>query len=502
MNLFAKELLAVEVAGDEIRAALVRGTARTREIIDFVSMKNSSPDDDLPSVEAVKALAERLRRSGGPAVFVTAMARAFELRMDRGKVSSLKARQLREAVRWEAEPYTGITGANALIGVQAAPRPKSRPGEIVYEDEDDQTAITVTALERNVYRAVKERFRVAGFSLRRVYPPDVTFYMPLLLDSMDVPRAILEVGRDYSNFAIVRGRAPEQISTLTMSLESISGHLSGEMVSPELEDSLRFMARQVPGPEALVVSGCGAADPGVLSYISGFCANGARPLLMSRGSAISDARAEAEHAVFGTVVGAAVRELIGRGGRELGIDDSVAMGQRLKKSAYLFPVAVTALAISLLFGHYGYMRYQEASYKKRIEKLKDEVKERKARVADYEQLIKQEEAVRKEISVARRRLDFITNRSDKDVSGIIAAIRGIGGAVSDRVVLSSIARESGGDYLVIGGAAGQGAVGRFMAALQRQRWCASAILKKAERGEADKAFLRFEISVKSAGPAS
>ncbi|OPY70706.1 MAG: hypothetical protein A4E57_00323 [Syntrophorhabdaceae bacterium PtaU1.Bin034] len=504
-KLMAKDLLAVEVVGNEVRAARVRNSARSLEIIDFAAMKKTDPGGDLPSVEEVKSLAERLRCPGGPAVFVTAMARAFELHMDRSKVASLKGDRLREAVRWEVEPYTGITGVNALVGVQPATTRDNRPGEVVYEDLD-QVAITVTALERNVYRAVKERFRVAGFALRRIYPPDVTFYMPLLMDRLETPRAILEVGSDYSNFAIVRGRTPETINTLALSMESILAHLDGEVISRELEDSLRFMARQVPSPEPLILSGVGAASERVVSYIAGFCASGARVLALSRSAGITDSRVEGEHAVYGTVVGAAVRELLDKRGRELGIEDSVPVAQRLKKSAYLFPVAVTAVTLLFLVGHYGYMHYRESTYKKRITQLQQEVIERKGKIAEYEKLLKEDADTTAEITVVKKKLDYINGRADIELRGIITQIRGMGACVSDRIILTIIDRAAveatgqdavkAGTYRVKGVAEGQGTLGRFMTALQRQRWCQSARLVKAEQGEKDKAFLSFEIVVK------
>ena len=208
------------------------------------------PEDDLPSVDALKALAERLQRSGGPAVFVTPMARAFDLLMDREKTAGFRHYQLVEAVRWEVEPYTGISGANALVGVEAMRRPEAAPGEVVFEDEDDQATFNVSAIERNVYRAVRERFRAAGFSLVRIYPPDVTFYMPLMTAPAEAPRAILEVGEDYSNFAILRGGVPEQINTLSLSRDAIRTHVDGNGFSAELEDALCLYRAPGTGPRA------------------------------------------------------------------------------------------------------------------------------------------------------------------------------------------------------------------------------------------------------------
>ncbi len=490
------ELLAIETAGDEIRAALVRRTRRRFEIVDFATIKKEEADDDLPSVAAIQALAERLHTPVRRAVFVSPIARAFELRMDRIKVSAMKRPQLLEAVKWEAEPYTGISGANALIGVQYSLKQSGKAGEISYDD--DQVPITVSAIERNVYRAVKERFRIAGLKLIRVYPPDVTFYMPLLMEKSEVPRAILEVGQDYSNFAIVRGRSPELINTMAMSLESLSAHLTADGYTLGLEDSLRFMARQVPGPERLLVSGVGAVDHQVVEYLSNLCESGAAPLYLSRTAGISDTGSEAEHAVFGTVVGAAVRELLGSKEQCLGVNDNLSLAEKLKKSAYLFPVVVTGLTLALLFGHYGYMRHKETAYKQRIESISKDIKERKAKMEEQERLAREISEVTKDLDIAKKKRAFASGQSDHDLLAIRTFLQDVSRTVPDKVILVSMGYGDGEIQAISGVAAGQGVIGRFISDLQRRYWCSSVSLNKVERkGEQKSGVLFFELALKT-----
>jgi Tfp pilus assembly protein PilN len=503
VTLLRKSLLAVEVAGDEIRATVVQQRGKGIEIIDFSSMKRADPEDDLPSVEAIKALAQRLQRTGGPAVFVTPLARAFDLFMDRKKVAGLKHYQLLEAVKREVEPYTGISGVNALIGVEEERKPERRPGEVGAEDDEDQVIVNVSAMERNVYRAIKERFRAAGFMLTRIYPPDVSFYMPLLMDAMSSPRDILEVGQDYSNFAIIRGGIAKQINTLSLSLESIEAHLSGEVLAPDLEDSLRFTVRQTPVPEPLVVSGPGAAKTGIVDFISGFCPNGARALVLSRAAGIMDVKADPAHAAFGTVVGAAVREL--RGGRErrIGIDDRAPLIPRLKKSAYMAPLATTVAILILLFGHYQYMKYKDALYKDRIVRLTEELKTRKSEIAEYDKLIKEADKLKEEISFAERKIAFIRGRADTDLGHIIACLNGIAGAVCDSLVLSSITQNGLHDYTVTGSAFDLPSVGDLATRLQKRDWCVSVVLQRLEKKTAEPSgLLDFEFSVKTQSEAA
>lgn len=486
----------MELAGDDIRAALVRRKGRRFEVLDFATLKRPDPQDDLPDVDTLKALGERLGQATGPAVLVTPLARAFELLMDRKKISGLKHYQLRETVKWEVEPYTGITGASALIGVEPEKRVKARPGEIVSEDEDEQATVTVAAIERNVYRAARERFKAAGYGLARIYPPEVAFYYALYMEAVEAPRALLEVGPDYSNFVILRGGVPEQISTLSLSLDSISAHLSGEVVSNELVDSLRFTVRQAPEPEPLVISGPGAGDAAVVDFIAGFRPNGARPLALSRTAGVADAREETAHAVFGTTVGAAVRELQGRHARQAGINDRMPLVPRLKQSVYLAPLATAVVLGVLLAGHYQYMKHQDRVYKARISTLKTELKARKAEIAKYDNLIQQQDALRKEIEMTRKRLAYIEGQADRQLDHLIACIGGLAEALSDQIVLKAILQDGAATYTVTGSAFDLEALGIYATQLQEAAWCEAAVLRKLEKG-ADGQRLDFEMTLKA-----
>lgn len=496
MSFFVKTLLAVETAGEEIRAAVVRRRGKRFEIVDFAAMRRPDPEDDLPSVDAVKALAERLGLSGGPAVFVTPMARTFDLLMDREKAAGLKHYQLAEAVRWEVEPYTGITGVNALVGVEAAPRPAPRPGEVIYEEEDDQATFNVSAIERNVYRAIRERFRVAEFSLIRIYPPDVTFYMPLVMSSADTAWAILEVGQDYSNFAIVRGGVPEQINTLSLSLDVIRAHLNGEAFSRDLEDSLTFTVRQAPGPEPLVVSGPGAADAAVLDFIAGFCAHGVRPLDLTRSAGITDLRSDPSHAAYGSVVGAAMRELSGRAAQRVGVNDRVALALRLKNSVYIAPLATVMVMAVLLLGHYVWMKHKDEAYRARIETLTAEVKQRKAEVAQYEALIKESDRTLEQIAFAEKRIAFMEGEANQVLNRVIDALSGIAHAVDDGVVLTSVAQQADGTtYEIYGTARDLAVVSSLAERLQEESWCEAAVLRSMTRSPAGELYFAMAAAL-------
>ena len=470
-----RRVLAVEMAGDEIRATVVKSRGRGFEVVDFAVIHRPDERDDLPDVESLKALCERLGVSGGTGVLVSPMARAFELLMDKVKIKKLNGHQLQDAVKWEVEPYTGINGGSALIAVERTPEAKSKPGEIVYDD-DDQTMVHVAAIERNVYRATKERFKVAGVRLARIYPPESCFYRALDLDGVEQPQAVLEIGRDYSNFAVLRSGVPEQISTLSLSLDSISAHLRGEVLSQDLVDTLRFTARQTPEPEFLMLTGPGATDPAVVEFVAGFAPYGARPLVLSRSAGVADARGDSANAVYATVVGAAMRELSGVRAREAGVTDSIPLGLQIRKSAYLAPVVVTGVLVLALTGHYAFMKYKEADYKGRIAEYEKELKHRKEEMSKYEGLSKELKQIEADIDQSEKRLAYMRDTADKDITRLIACLLDLGRITPGSISLEAITQSGPASFSITGTSVDPTSPGVFASAIQDMEWCDSAIL--------------------------
>jgi Tfp pilus assembly protein PilN len=493
MKILDKKLLAVEVAGRHIRAALITKKGRGFEILDFSQVDRPDPEDDLPAIEAIKTLATRMDYTSGPAVYVTSLARAVEISMNRKKASKMKHYQLMEAVKWEVEPYTGVTGMQALIGVKKKEKAAPEPGMILEQDEED-IAVNVSVIEKNIYRAIKERFKIAGFKLVRIYPPEVCFYMPVFMEEFESPRAILDIGQDYSNFAILKGESPTLINTLPVSMEAIIDHLTGNP-SGELESTLKFTARQVPEPMPLIISGPGAGERRIVDYISSICVNGAEPIALKKAAGLTVAGDDSLNAVYATVAGAGIRDLKSKKEKLAGINDAEPLVPRLKKSAYLMPLIVTVLLIIFLFGHFQYMRWQESSFKSRIAKLSAELKEKKARHSKYDKALKESGALKKEIDFAKNRIAFATNKADEDIAHVIDFFRDIAGLIPENVILEKLIQENKLEYRLAGKSLDLSSVGGFATKMQAKKWCESVVIKSIEKTEADR--LSFEFSIKT-----
>ena len=497
--IFKKRILAIEVAGDTIRAVLLENKGKKISIIDFTSLKRPSSDEDLPDIETMKKLVQKLEYTEGKAVYVTALARACELFMDKKKVSGMNLYQLSEAAKWEIEPYTGIAGNTAFVGVEKEKRPKTKPGEIVYEDENDEILVNICAIEKNVYVAIKERFKAAGLKLVRIYPPEVSFYMPLLMEDLDTPRAILEIGRDYSNFAIFKGKHPDQINTLNFSCDSIKSHLENEFESKDLEDSLKFTFSQAPDQEPVILTGPGASIPIITQYIKKFAISGVTPLLISKTAGVTSKDPDPGDAVFGTAVGAGIRELKKKEYQDVGINDVDPLYIRIKKNAYIMPLIATGVIAFGLLGHNQFMKYQERQFKSEIIKFSRELKNNKEKIQEYETLLKEHEIIKTDIKNTRNKINYVQNKADKKLNDLIKYFNAFSSALPVELVLDSVCqdKEKENIFLIKGRSFDLNPIGQFATSLQDFEWCASAVIKALKANEREK--LYFEISVQTIG---
>nr|NJM04259.1 hypothetical protein [Desulfobacula sp.] len=418
--------------------------------------------------------------------------------MNKKKVAGMGLYKLSEAAKWEIEPYTGITGSNALVGVEKETPQKAKPGEIVYEDESDDILVNISAIERNVYVAVKERFKAAGLKLKRIYPPEVSFYMPLFLENLDTPRAILEIGQDYSNFAIFKGKHPDQINTLNFSCDSIRAFLENQDPSTDLVDSLKFTFSQVPPHEPVMLTGPGASIPEIADYLSRMAPSGAAPLLIAKAAGVTAREEDPADAVFGTAAGAGIRELSGKRFRSIGINDSAPLSVRIKKNAYIMPLIATGVISLGLLGHNQYMKYQDRKYKADIQTYTAELEKKKESLKKYETLQKASEEIKKDIQNTRNKIDYIRTEADKKLVHLIGCFDAVALEIPDGLVLDSILqkKEKEEHFQIRGHSFDLDSIGAFAVALQEYQWGVSAIIKGLKSGDTGR--LEFELTLETA----
>lgn len=472
-----KKMLAIEVSDQQLFGAVVIGRGKTFVVQDFFAVNRSNRGDDLPDPENIREIMARLKYPAGPVVLTSPLARAVHIAVNRIRVKKLSDYQLAESLRWEIEPFTGISGNNALVGVEKA-MVSSEETAIVIEEEDEEFDVNVSAIEENVYRALRQIFKRAGLKLIRLYPPDVCFYMASLYgdeeSEREAPQAILDIGHDYTNFTVLRGGVPKQFNTFPIGTEVFKDLLAGEELA-DVQENLDFLLSQVPAPLPLIITGSGAVNPQIVEYLDKKTEYGAVPLSIKRQARLTEAGHDRMNAVYATVTGAAVRELMGKKQRSIGITDLIPLVPRLKKNTFVIPLVITLLLLLFLLGHYAMMRVQEERHKVQIEELSERLKVRQHKKDSFDQVNREFNSLRSQISLIEQKIQFVKGGSDKNLihlDRVLASLTGL----PDRVTLQTI-KQDGEKYLLSGTAKTSEDVGYFSVQLQRYPWCRAVIIK-------------------------
>ena len=471
-----RKILAVEIDGANLIGAVLVAKGKKMSVRNFVSIERSSATDDLPDPVNISEIMERLDYKSGSVVLVTPLARSIQITMNRAKVDKLRHYQLRDALRWEVEPYTGITGTMALIGAEKG-SPAEQEDLILLTEEEDELDVNVSVTEKNVYRAMKQIFKRSGLKLIRLYPPEVCFFMPLFFETVDVARAVFDIGTDYANFALVKGRQPKQINTYSLGKDVLIDIIEGG-ISGEAEQSLGFLLNQVPGPFPLLVTGTGATSSKIMEFLGARCEFGAESLYLSRSDKLGKTEHEGMNAMYAVAVGAAMREVSGRDWRLIGITDAIPAVVRMKESAYLVPLGATILYAMGLFGHYQIMKSSKEEYKTRTAELSIEVSEKKQKHATYEKLLKKSMDLEQETARIHEQIAFIKGGSDDNLTHLGYVLEAFFVLPSEMMLQSIIQEEK--NFILDGTSDDPGEVGKFAVKLQSYPWCSSAEIKMLE----------------------
>lgn len=451
--------LGLEYVENELRAALVQSKAGRREILEFVAVKTPEAGDGLPGSTQLQEIRRRLNcKQNTRSVFVTPLARVAVLPMNRERVLKMRRHVLAEAVKWEAETYTGIPGHRSLTGVEVE-RPRQDQGQILEESEE--IMVQVAVLEQNVYRAAKERFRLAGLKLTRVYPGEACFYVPLLSRHEEVDRGVLEIGTTFSGFALLRGDVLLAINTINITTEMIRAHLDGR-TRPDLENTLKFNFQQAPGPLPVALTGSGALDQRIVDFLRTLSPIGVEPVRLQRTSGLTAAGAE-EGPIFATAAGAAMRELGGQGLRAIGISDAVPSAVRIRQSIYLMPVVSASFLFVVLLAHNLLMRHQEKNLQEQHRSIEAQLQERRQEYDEIKRLQGEIQGVDARIKELQDLLQYIKGGGDEPLQAKIDLYQTLARNLPDTVALIAIREDSPdlGRYVLSGEAGSISAIFEF-----------------------------------------
>nr|HID13584.1 hypothetical protein [Anaerolineae bacterium] len=302
-------ILVLEIDGKMLRAAVLRRRFRGYTVTDCLRLDRTE-EGDLPTAAELATVTSRIANCPKSVAVVSPLAMVIELTMDRSRLKKMRPEQLKEALRWEAEPYTAIPAAESLAGY-----------DIGAETGEGQVEVRVAVMPAEDYRSLKRLLAEKGLRLKKVYPPEACFPLAGMLTGED-EGLFIDIGQETMRFALVSDGDVTAYRSLPVGLAAARAHVDG-LPAPELEPGLAEVFRAWGlGDRKVIITGRGALDGDIVRFFGerfGADALG----LEAAGAPVPD---------FAAALGAGVRELSLSGRRRLaGIDDRVPLTKLVRE---------------------------------------------------------------------------------------------------------------------------------------------------------------------------
>lgn len=450
-------VLALELDGPVLRAAAVRRAFRSFVVGEH--LEAARPEEGAPlAPEEARMVAAKIPGCPRDVVVVTPEVEMVEVVMDARRVRKMSPEQLREAVRWEAEPYCTLPAAECLVGY-----------ELGLETWEGQQAIWVTMFPRADYQALKRALSGAGLRLRRVYPPDVCFGAAAGRWDPAPEKIAVDVGLKAIRLTLVADGESCSYRVLPYGLEALRLHLDG-LSDEGLTSALAevFEAWEGRGLK-VVLTGAGAGEAGVADFFRQFCA-GAAPLTIP-------AKSGAASAAFASAAGAALRELYLSGKwKTVGPTDAVSALRLFRERIYLYPLLASAAIIVFFLGHWLWLAHQTRVAEKQAAALKEERE-------TLSKLKNESEELEKKCRLLQTQLDFLSRGGSAELASAADFWAALGAAAPPDLALKEVKPGGGGLWLVAGESGSVKSIRAFVLALQQEVWCNYARIESIGRTE-------------------
>ncbi|AKL96353.1 hypothetical protein CACET_c29090 [Clostridium aceticum] len=384
-------VLVVEIDEQVLRAAVVKRRVRGFSISEYLTVERTEIGDYLSAAE-LSAIITRIGKCPKDVVLISPATNMVEISMDKKRLKKLRPYQLKEAIRWEAEPYVTIPVVESLIGYE--------PG---VETDESQRQVWVSMLGAEDYQAYKEVCKECDLKLKKVYPVDACFPAGVMYAEREKEFTFLNINKDAIKIAHVNKGQISNIVTFPVDL-AISQDSKGYSEIMEIELSIDEFIEDLKFSEQRFIISCSKElDPRSIQHFENKFKGRAEVFQMQAESGENIPE-------FVAIVGAALRELhIKR--RTIGVDDRIDLYKLFKDRIHIFPIAVMLVFIAFFLIHYLFIGYQTKQAVARRETLNLERDNIKSSIDRYAGLRKETEDLRKSKEEISNKINFLTNDS-------------------------------------------------------------------------------------------
>jgi len=445
-------ILVLEIDGKMLRAAVLRRRFRGYTVTDCLRLDRTE-EGDLPTAAELATVTSRIANCPKSVAVVSPLAMVIELTMDRSRLKKMRPEQLKEALRWEAEPYTAIPAAESLAGY-----------DIGAETVEGQVEVRVAVMPAEDYRSLKRLLAEKGLRLKKVYPPEACFPLAGMLTGED-EGLFIDIGQETMRFALVSDGDVTAYRSLPVGLAAARAHVDG-LPAPELEPGLAEVFRAWGlGDRKVIITGRGALDGDIVRFFGerfGADALG----LEAAGAPVPD---------FAAALGTGVRELSLSGRRRLaGIDDRVPLTKLVRERVHILPLAAVLLVLAVFGGHYFYLKSQLRHCEEEIAVLKTEKARHEQAMAAYNSLKSEADSLEKHAAALSARLSFLQNLPRSQELNLQALLEVLAYETAPDLSLKEFKPEGDSLYLVAGESESLESINRLVLTLQSKIWCVYA----------------------------
>ncbi|MCL0077942.1 PilN domain-containing protein [Peptococcaceae bacterium] len=470
-------VLAIEIEDNILRAAVIKRRFHKYVVEQCHALALEEPEEDrlvaLPTLEKLQQLLMRIGKLPSKVVVVSHQGTMVNVFIPSIRVKKLRAYQLKEMLRWEVEPYTGLSAPEILVGY-----------EINQKNIDNQHEIRVATFAQADYQGIKELLSQVKAKLRRVYLPEFCFPLAAIFTQVEQQERLMvvSVGRQNSRVALVENGQVIGYRIVLLGYQAIKMYMDGlpdETLLDTMREALTWdtLSDLVIGR---VICGPGAADEQVIEFFKKQLGLPVETVQFSTAAAAD----EPVGAEFATVIGAGLRELgFAKAKQGVGIDDRIPLVKLISEHVHFFPIAVGAGIVILFLGHYAYLLYQVKQVETQIEEQTAKLEEIKAATERYEKLNEQISQLNEKEKLAEKKLLFLESGTEGKEQPVQMFLGFLSQKVPKEITLHTVKPLEGNRYLITGESMTVASINALALTMQNQPWCYYARVESITRNE-------------------
>lgn len=465
-----RSVLSLELRKTFIRAAVVRKKGKQFLLSACAEVPRPGRQDALEhgpiSAEDVKAVKQAMKKL--PSVAVMVAPNSINLAMDRSKFLNMDQSQVSDALRWEAEAFSGVPAQQSMVGYEGLSTEAEKDNFTTTTDD-----LRVTVFPLTDFQDAKKVLAKEGLKLRRVYSDETCFAVAAGYVNADPDKLVAIVENDDTKVVRVHKGGTSSCQQVLSGVEDIKSHMANED-RPGLESMFLEPFQHLEGPECkILVGGAGGDEKKVTAFLGLTVGMEAVPIDLD-----CDQADHSGKAAYAVALGAALRELgIMPNSQRVGVTDAVPLKKKLEKMWYLPPAAgVVLIFVLLAFFHVWYQGRLESKIEK-TRSLKNEVEEIQRHQAKYRTLKSKKSKLEQRLAELEKEEAFLKTGADARLKQLSNLFFFLMDEVPWEMTLNGIRQDGPRYFVLLGETLSTQAANEMAVKLQRQEWCASATLK-------------------------